>query len=337
LDPFLTQGYVDTYGPTRTMIQATRRSGDPTVTDMRATSRLLAIVLGLTAISAPARADDPESLIRQGNDLRRAGQNEQALPLFQRAYQSTATPRTAGQLGLAELATGRYVEADSHLVEALRGHSDPWVSKYRVTLEQALATIRSQVAHLEVIGAPHAAEVTVNGRMVGRLPRTPTVAVNPGRVDVRVSFSGYEPLREVRELAPGSHEEVEIRLRSIVPILVAKQTNPPPPPPTAGWLRPAGVTIGSVGLLTAGTGVALRLIANGKHDRIEEDARAGRPYDPTNGNWQSYGRAANVCLVAGGAALIGGGILWMIGRPPTTSVAVTPTTGGMQLSLWGTY
>src|SRR5688500_6949731 len=121
---------------------------------MLALARLACVALMVGLISSPAWGQDPEALIREGNELRRMGQNEKALPLFRRAYELSATPRTAGQLGLAEFATDRYVEADSHLVEGLKGRNDPWVTKYRAALEQALATIRSRVAHVEVGGRP---------------------------------------------------------------------------------------------------------------------------------------------------------------------------------------
>ena len=58
--------------------------------------------------AAPVRADaaEVEALIAKGNELRRAGTPGPALPYFQKAYELARTPRTAGQLGLAELAAG---------------------------------------------------------------------------------------------------------------------------------------------------------------------------------------------------------------------------------------
>ena len=53
-----------------------------------------------------ARAGDAaeaEALIRQGLELRQQGRDAPALPLFQKAYDLAATPRTAGQLGCGEM------------------------------------------------------------------------------------------------------------------------------------------------------------------------------------------------------------------------------------------
>src|SRR6476646_8300950 len=78
--------------------------------------------------SAEVRAADAaevEALIAKGNELRRAGTPGPALPYFQKAYELARTPRTTGQLGLAELAAGYPVEAEVHLTTALESPNDP--------------------------------------------------------------------------------------------------------------------------------------------------------------------------------------------------------------------
>src|SRR5262249_50805594 len=88
--------------------------GSRTLRAMRGTNALRAALAGLAlllAVAAPARAQqgDParaEELIKQANDFRRQGHDERAVPLLREAYQIARTPRTAGQLGLAELALG---------------------------------------------------------------------------------------------------------------------------------------------------------------------------------------------------------------------------------------
>src|SRR5256885_12888670 len=85
----------------------------------------LAAVLGAVTVlgAAPARAttdaEQAESLIREGVRLRGLDQTARALPLFQKAYEMSRTPRTAGQLGLCEMELGAYVDAERHLGEAL--------------------------------------------------------------------------------------------------------------------------------------------------------------------------------------------------------------------------
>src|SRR5215470_12235523 len=95
--------------------------------------------------SANARADaaEVEALIAKGNELRRAGTPGPALPYFQKAYELARTPRTTGQLGLAELAARYPVEAAEHLAAALRTPDDPSIVKFRKMLTEALITAQS--------------------------------------------------------------------------------------------------------------------------------------------------------------------------------------------------
>src|SRR6188474_3386726 len=121
------------------------------------------IAAAIVAASTAARADaaEVEALIAKGNELRRAGTPGPALPYFQKAYELARTPRTAGQLGLAELAAGYPVDAAEHLAAALQSPEDPSIVKYRKMLADALTTARSQIGELALEGSPAGAEVVV--------------------------------------------------------------------------------------------------------------------------------------------------------------------------------
>ena len=135
---------------------------------------IVSVWIGIAIIwyAAPARADaaEVEALIAKGNELRRAGTPGPALPYFQKAYELARTPRTAGQLGLAELAAGYPVDAAEHLAAALQTPDDQSIVKYRKMLTDALTTARSQIGQLSVEGSPPGAEVVVDGRGIGVLP-----------------------------------------------------------------------------------------------------------------------------------------------------------------------
>src|SRR5215471_14460598 len=137
------------------------------------------IALVIVSQSAAARADaaEVEALIAKGNELRRAGTPGPALPYFQKAYELARTPRTTGQLGLAELAAGYPVEAAAHLAAALQSPNDPSIVKYRKMLADALATARSQIGELAIQGSPAGAEVVIDGRVVGVLPISSPIEV----------------------------------------------------------------------------------------------------------------------------------------------------------------
>ena len=56
------------------------------------------------------------------------------------------------------------------------------------------------------------------------------------------------------------------------------------------------------------------LVSNRKLDHMEADAAAGRPYDESNGNWKTFQSASIGLYVAGGAAVVGGAVAFLLGR-----------------------
>jgi hypothetical protein len=178
------------------------------------------VVAQVSVAPALAQAGDPakaEELIKQANDFRREGHDERALPLLRQAYEITRTPRTAAQLGLAELALGYWTSARDHLAEALApAGSHPWVSRNRATIEEALAKARAHIAELTVDGAPAGAEVAVNGKVVGTLPLPGPLEVGEGRLDVELRAPGGRTAKQTLTLAGGARERVSLRLEPAV-------------------------------------------------------------------------------------------------------------------------
>src|SRR6516164_2176469 len=90
---------------------------------------ILVVALWSVAHAVPARAAEAseDELIKEGVAKRRHQDDEAALELFTKAYAIRKSPRAAGQMGLAELALGRWMEAEVRLQEALAASSDSWV------------------------------------------------------------------------------------------------------------------------------------------------------------------------------------------------------------------
>jgi PEGA domain len=200
-------------------------------------------------------AGDWEALVREANDLRRAGDDETAHKLLSRAYSQAPNPVTAGQLGLCEFALSRWVESESRLVEALRGASDPWVVKNRATLIGLINEARSHLARVEVSGSPRGAQVEVAGKPVGRFPLSGPVRVVAGPVHVRVSAPGHRAWQQEVSVATGDR-------RSLVVHLQVDEQEPPWQPPVVSRVSlPEGVAeLNGVGGGGGGrVGVFLRL------------------------------------------------------------------------------
>jgi hypothetical protein len=162
--------------------------------------------------AAEAGPDDVEALIAKGNELRRRGDPTGALPLFQKAFELARTPRTEGQLGLAEMAAGDPVSAETHLSAALASPQHPWVAANRTGLEQTLARARGHICELTIDGEPQGATVVVNGRQVGVLPLAAPLRLVGGRNDVAVSAPGYSTSARWIQLAPGEHRRLTVSL-----------------------------------------------------------------------------------------------------------------------------
>ena len=175
----------------------------------------------------PARAGDSaeaEALIRQGVELRAQKKDERALPLFEKAYQLSRTPRTAGQLGLVEMALGYFVDAEKYLSEALASPDHPWVAKNLATLKAQLATAKSQIGELYIVGEPNGAEVLVNGKVVGKLPLSTPIRLDKGRAEIQVRASGYVATTDTVAMTGGKREDRSYRLQR-----EAVAVAPPPP------------------------------------------------------------------------------------------------------------
>jgi tetratricopeptide (TPR) repeat protein len=100
-------------------------------------ARFVAMVL---FVSAPAAAQTADELIDQGLTMREQGRDEEALALFERAYELEPSAETSAQLGFVHQALGHWQEAHDRVSAAL-AINDAWVERHRATLERALAAI----------------------------------------------------------------------------------------------------------------------------------------------------------------------------------------------------
>lgn len=174
---------------------------------------LLLIVLSATGAAHAADPNsDAEELIRKGIQLRKNRDDAAAVREFQKAYDLSHSPRAAGQLGLAQQALGRWVDAERHVGEAMRATDDPWVARNRAALDQSLATIQDHLGRVEITGDPAGAEVLVNGRPVGKLPLAEAVRVSAGQVDIDLRAPGFVPVQRTLTIVGGQYQPVVIHL-----------------------------------------------------------------------------------------------------------------------------
>jgi hypothetical protein len=200
-------------------------------------------VVGMLVVAEPRLAAaepqvEADKLIRHGVELRRIRDDEAAAREFQKAYDLVHSPRSAGQLGLAEQALGRWEDAERHVGEAVHAEDDPWIVKNRAVLDQALATIQAHLGRIEVIGDPEGAEVWMNGRSVGKMPLPDPVHVSAGEVFIELRVPGRPAARQTLTIVGGQYQRVVIHLaedsaaadRSASPTAAPTAPQPTAPP-----------------------------------------------------------------------------------------------------------
>jgi len=189
---------------------------------------LLALVLPRTVYAQNAEV---ERLLRRGVELRQQGSNDAALGEFEHAHELAHTPRTLAQVALCEQALGRWVDAETHLREALRARANPWITRNRAALDGALGVIAQHIGQVMVRTDAPGAELSINGRRVATLPREEPVRVDAGEATIVVSAAGRSGSQQI-VVEAGETVRVTIRLgRDAVRVGVAPL---PPPPERAG-------------------------------------------------------------------------------------------------------
>jgi len=180
----------------------------------------------LAGTASAAEPDPVESAIHRGVELRKRGDDEQALQEFTKAYEASRSPRALAQMGLAEQALGRWVDAEVHLSGALEAKSDAWIQKNRPALESAAGTVAKHLGGLEVLGSPAGAEVLVGGNPAGHLPMDKPLRVPAGDVVIEVRQAGFRPITRTVNVTAGIMSRETIAL---VPSGTDEQKPPSPP------------------------------------------------------------------------------------------------------------
>jgi hypothetical protein len=188
-----------------------QHASEPHEVVMSMVGRVFLGLLMMFAVQSVAVAawepDSPDGWNARGVQYRKQGQNEKALDAFRRAHDMTASPRSVGQMGFVEHDLGQYVAAERHLNEALSAATDPWVTKNRLFLNEALQLVRKHLAHLTISGPP-GAMVTVGGELAGVLPLAKPISLAEGRRSIEVTSAGFLPWRHEAVLAPGDNLEL---------------------------------------------------------------------------------------------------------------------------------
>jgi hypothetical protein len=327
----------------------------------------------VAAVFCPERAaraqEKPESLIQQGVELRRQGNDALAEGYFKRAYTIAHTPRSAAQLGLVEQALGHFLDAEQHLSEAL-GHGDTWVDENRSDLEASRVFVRERLARVQVRGLPPGTTVQLGARAPLPVGSDGVVWAPPGAVSLTFAAPGRSPVLEALVATAGLSVELRVELpEATTAAPPASAAAPPgsaaaPPVPAVVATTPlgqpaqadlqahddggrstriAGAVVAGAGAALAVAGVVTYALGSSKVGAINSDAASGHPYNTANGNYATLGDAGIGLMIAGGAAVVTGGLLYVLNRAPANEPGEARVSfgylpgGGGQLLIGGRF
>jgi tetratricopeptide (TPR) repeat protein len=240
---------------------------------------------------------------------------------FETAYRISPAFAVLYNLGRVYVALGRPVEAvqafEKYLAQGGTAVAPGRAQEVRAEIERQ----RARVGTLTVRTVPAAAEVRLDGRLVGKTPLAQPVLVSAGKHTVEALLSGYVPA--LRELNVAGLAQIEIDLR-LDPVVVAESAtrvgNAPPTqsavasgsapsaPPTADSTPPAagarvveggsisngmrswGYLVAAVGLLGGATGGVIALI--GVRDGNDALNRASNATAPNPTAMAQYAQAS---------------------------------------------
>jgi hypothetical protein len=314
----------------------------------------LALLMGSGDIAFAAGIDRTEDdLVRQGVEARRRQDDAGALELFAKAYKLHASPRSAAQMGLAEIALGSWLEAETHLEEALAAGSDPWIRKNHKVLDESLARVLREVGRLDVLGGPAGAEIVIGGEVKGSLPLSTPIHVRTGEVRFELRAPGFQAdVRTVHVIA-GQLARETIRLAPLAPPspAIAKATtdastvhtlagnsSAPGTLPLAAdegrpGLRTLGIVVAGAGFLAAAVGLTFGLKAraagrDGSNDPVFSQAADASGHRYQTWQWIGYGVGVGLLGVGATTYLIGSKRTASASEEARLSISWIPTQSG---------
>jgi hypothetical protein len=222
----------------------------------------LAVAAALLSVSSSASAQESaevEAILKRGIQLRRDGQDEAALAVFQEAEtQAPNSVRVLLHVATAAQAASKWLLADEYLKKADSHNNDPYYQRYKAEIEEVRNTTAQRVGHFRAVGEPSGAEVILNGQVVGTLPMENPKTLESGTYVLEVNKPGFYRLRRPISVPGGvlTRETVELNERTGAdPAVDGSGSGAPAEPPSfwassgmtwtlAGVAAAAGITSG---------------------------------------------------------------------------------------------
>jgi hypothetical protein len=278
---------------------------------------------------APAeeRALEARTRYERALQLYNDGAAEGALAEFERAYQLSPTYRLLYNIALIRLQLNDYAQALKAFQEYLAEGGAEVPSVRRSEVERHLATLKTKVGRVEVSSHARGADVLVDDVVVGRVPLTDPLVLNPGRRRITIARGGLSSTTVVT-VAGQDHLKVDLGLEAPKSQASAHINAP-------ASRAPAYVAWGITGALAVGTAVAGVIALDAMSDLDDERRRIPTTrarLDQAESKMNL--RAAVTDILAGATILAGGAALYFTFNKPSSEpargardirIGVTPT------------
>lgn len=294
---------------------------------------------GMTGVAHAQESAEVEAILKRGIQLRREGQDEAALAVFQEAEaQAPNSVRVLLHVATAAQAASKWLLADEYLKKADSHSSDPYYIRYRAEIEEVRSTTAQRVGHFRAVGEPSGAEVILSGQVIGTLPMENSKTVEAGTYVLEVNKPGFYRLRRPISVPGGvlTRETVELNERTGADAETAG-VGGGPQEPTSFWAS-SGMTWTLAGVAAAAgvtSGVSLLLRERAAQHWNDEDrclSQADRESTRADlcGNVRNDVDAAEqVALVSGvvGVAFAGAALTHWIATSGSSSSSEVDTAG----------
>ncbi len=176
------------------------------------------IVCGIALLCGSASAQ-PAPTARQcfdrGVELAEKGDLEAAAREFEEAYRISPNYAVLYNLGQADAALGKAVEA-LKAFETYLANGGPRINPVRRTeVEALIAANRKRVGYASIAVEPEGSEVSIDGRVVGKTPLRDSLTLLTGEHGVAITRAGYTPFAGRLEVTAQKTSALEAHLSPV--------------------------------------------------------------------------------------------------------------------------
>lgn len=304
--------------------------------------RALGIVLAVLAFSSRALAQEgnnkaaAETLFDEGLKLFDKGKTADACPKFAASYKLDPASGTLLNVGRCYEKIGKTASAWSayrELIGLAHSENNP---KREATAKQLEEKIRPRLTKLTIVTAgavPAGFAVQIDHADIDNAQLGTAVPIDPGDHTVEAAAPSKLPWSRAIKLVEGESVSVAIPPLDDAPVA------PPPAVPTApardpesgtSPLKIAAVGVGGLGVVGLALGGVFGALALGHASDAREHCAKPRPCDSDGLSARDDARSkadiSTIALIAGGAFLAGGVVLWLV-APKSRSTTGIDTRG----------